>query len=128
MPLFPEFRRAVLQWRAVATRRLRDHTSDGTRGAGLREWRQYSDGTYRIEREPLVWDEQQVHQLTLLPQWSRIEEAVSSNSELQAHFGHVVGSPYARSEIDLERILVYMLPRPVRSDDRSEILMDGSSF
>ena len=92
MSVFPEFRRAVLQWRTVATRRLRDHTSDWTHGAGLPEWRQYSDGAYRIEREPLVWDEQQVRQLTLLSQWGRIEEAVSSNSKLQAHFAHVVGS------------------------------------
>jgi hypothetical protein len=128
MSAFPEFRRAVLQWRVVAIRRLRQHTGDWTRVVGLPEWRQNSDGVYRIQREPLVWDDQQVHQLTLLPQWSRIEEAVSSNSQLQAHFGHVVGSSYARGEIDLERILFYMLPRPVRSDDRSEILLDGSGF
>jgi Apea-like HEPN len=53
---------------------------------------------------------------------------VSGNRRLRAHFGHVVGSAYARSEIDLERILIYMLPRPVRSDDRNDILLDGSDF
>lgn len=128
MSAFPEFRRAVLQWRMVATRRLREHKSDWTRVAGLPEWRQFSDGIYRIEHEPLVWDDQQVHQLTLLPQWGRIEEAVARYSRLQAQFGHAVGSSYARSEMDLERTLAYMLPRPVRSDDRSQILLDGSSF
>ena len=128
MSAFPEFRRAVLKWRTVATSGLREHTTDWARVAGLPDWRQNSDGAYRIEREPLVWDGEQTHQLTLLPQWSRIEEAVASNSELRAQFGHEVGSPYARSEINLERVLIYMLPRPVRSDDRSEILLDDSDF
>ncbi len=128
MSAFPEFRRAVLQWRTIAIRRLRNHTDDWTRVAGLPEWRQNSDGVYRIEREPLVWDSQEVQQLTLLPQWNRIEEVVSNNSQLQTHFGHTVGSAYARSAINLEQTLFYMLPRPVRSDDRSDILLDGSPF
>lgn len=128
MAAFPAFRHAVLQWRTVATRRLRDHTSDWTHLSGLPEWRQNIDGAYRIEREPLAWDSRQVHQLTLLPQWSRIEDAVSSNDQLQAHFDHVVGSPYARATIELEPTLVYLLPRPVRSNDRGEILLDGSDF
>lgn len=128
MSVYPEFRRAVLQWRTVAIRRLRQHADDWTRVAGLPEWRQNSDGAYRIEREPLSWDSQQVHQLTLLPQWSRIEEVVSNNSDIQAHFGHTVGSPYARAELELEPTLRYLLPRPVRSDDRTEILLDDSGF
>ncbi len=128
MSHFPEFRRAVLQWRTVAIRRLRQHTGDWTRVAGLPEWRQNIDGAYRLERESLVWDSEHVHQLTLLSQWSRIEEAVSSNDQLQAHFDHVVGSSYARRQLELEPTLRYLLPRPVWSDDRSDILLDGSGF
>jgi len=128
MSAFPEFRRAVLQWRTVATRRLRDHTDDWVRVGGLSEWRQNSDGAYRIEREPLTWDSEQAHQLALLPQWSRIEEAVSGDGQLQAHFDHVVGSSYARRQLELEPTLRYLLPRPVWSDDRSDILLDGSGF
>jgi Apea-like HEPN len=112
----------------VAMRRLRHHTDDWTRATGPPEWRQNSDGVYRIDREPLVWDSDQVHQFTLLPQWSRIEEVVSNNSQLKAHFGHGVGSAYARSEINLEKILVYLLPRPIRSDDHNDILLDSSGF
>ena len=128
MSAFPEFRRAVLQWRTVATRRLRDHTDDWVRVGGLSEWRQNSDGAYRIEREPLTWDSEQAHQLALLPQWSRIEEAVSGDGQLQAHFDHVVGSSYARRQLELEPTLRYLLQRPVWSDDRSDILLDGSGL
>jgi hypothetical protein len=100
MPAFPEFRRAVHQRRTAVTRRLRQHTGDWTRVAALPEWRQNSDGAYRIEREPLVWDDQQVHHLTLIPQWNRIEEVVSSSSQLQAHFGHAVVYDFMRKGYD----------------------------
>jgi hypothetical protein len=128
MSAFPEFRRAVLQWRMVATRRLRQNTSDWTRISGLPVWTHNSDGGYRIERDPLVWNYESIHQLTMLPQWSRIEEVVSSNSGLQVQFGHAVGSAYARGELDLESTLRYLLPKPVWSDDRSEVLLDNSGF
>lgn len=128
MSAFPEFRRAVLQWRTVATRRVGDGTDLLIHVGGLPEWRQNSDGAYRIEREPLAWDSLVVDQLTALPQWSRIEEAVSNNSRLRAHFGHVVGSAYARNQMDLKATLMYLFPRPVWSEDRSAVLLDGSNF
>jgi hypothetical protein len=128
MSAFPEFRHAVVSWRTVAIRRLRKHTTDWTRQAGRPVWRQYSDGMFRMEREPLVWDSDPVHQLTLLPQWSRIEQAVSNNSKLRKHFGTIVGSDYARAQIDLEGIMTYLLPRPIRSDDRNDVLLDDSRF
>lgn len=128
MSAFPEFRSAVLQWRTVATRRIRQHASDWTRVGGLPEWRQNRDGGYRIEHEPLTWDSQKAHPLTQLPQWRHIEDAISSSSQLRAHFGHAVGSPYARAQLELESTLRYLLPRPVWSDDRSEILLDSSGL
>ena len=128
MPVFPEFHRAVVQWRRVATRLVSDGTDLMTHVGGLPVWLQNSDGAYRLEREPLAWDSVVVDQLTALPQWSRIEEAVSNNNQLRAHFGHVVGSAYARNQIDLKDTLIYLLPRPVWSDDRNDVLLDGSSF
>src|ERR1700751_2039437 len=119
MSAFPEFRRAVVQWRTVAIRRLPQHSFEWARIGGLPEWRQDSDGAYRVEREPLTWDSRQAEELTLLPQWHRIEEIVSNNSNLRAHFGPSVGSPYVRSDINLTNTLFYMLPRPVWSGDRS---------
>jgi hypothetical protein len=91
-------------------------------------WAHNSDGGYRIERDPLVWNRDIIDELMLLPQWSRIEEAVSSNSELQAQFGHAVGSAYSRGEVNLEATLRYLLPKPAWSDDRSSVLLDDSGF
>ncbi len=128
MSAFPDFRHAVLLWRLVATRRLRNDTGDWARVGGLPEWRQNRDGAYRIEREPLAWDSEKTEELTRLPQWGQIEKAVYDNRKLRAHFGHVVGSAYARSQLELEPTMRYLLPKPVWSDDRSDILLDDSNF
>ena len=125
LPRIPACTGSVAQGR---DRRSPQHADDWTRGAGLPEWRQNSDGAYRIEREPLTWDSRQAQELTLLPQWHRIEEVVSNNSQLRAHFDHAVGSAYARSEVNLINTLFYMLPRPVRSEDQSAIVLDDSGF
>ncbi len=128
MVIFQDFRKAIVSWRRVAIRKLNSDLTNFVYISAASQWRKCKDGCYRVESDPVAWNKSRLEELKRLPQWAAVEKSVEANDNLKKHFGNHISSAFIVQALTLDEVVYSLLPKPVRSEDRSTISLDNTGF
>lgn len=128
MVIFQDFRKAIVSWRRVAVRKLNSDLTNFVYISAASQWRKCEDGCYRVESDPVAWNKSRLEELKSLPQWAAIEKSVEANDNLKKHFGNHISSAFIVQALTLDEVVYSLLPKPIRTENRSSISLDNTGF
>ncbi len=127
MTKYPEFRKALQDWRRAALKKLWSNADRSLINLGMERWRRDSDGHMR-RRAAVQWDFRIEDELKQLPEWLRLVQTANETPDIAKHLNKLVGSASSKRTMQLDQIAHAFLRKPEVTAAGTQVELKPDSF
>jgi len=127
MTKYPEFRKALQDWRRAALKKLWSNADHSLINLGMERWRRDSDGHMR-RRAAVQWDFRVRDELKELPEWLNLIQVAEKTPDIVKHLNKLVGSASSKRTMDLDQVTHMFLRKPEVTENGIEVELKPDSF